>query len=106
MIRRIQNIINRAEVSEKAIEAYLVKRAKEHGIVCLKYSNATATGYPDRLICLRGGCVAWVEIKSRGKKPTKLQNLRHNELARLGHTVRVVSSKEEVDGLITELTNY
>ena len=50
--------------------------------------------------------MAWVEIKSRGKKPTKLQNLRHNELARLGHTVRVVSSKEEVDGLITELTNY
>lgn len=42
----------------------------------------------------------WVELKSRGRKPTKLQALRHEELTRLGHIVSVVDSKAKVDELL------
>lgn len=100
MKKSIENIVRHSEVSEKAIEAYLNKRCKENGLLCLKYSNANVTGYPDRLVCCINGKVIWVELKSKGKKPTKLQEIRHQELRDLGHEVWVVSSKPEVDELI------
>lgn len=100
MKNSIENIVRHSEVSEKAIEAYLNKRCNENGLLCLKYSNANVTGYPDRLVCCINGKVVWVELKSKGKKPTKLQEIRHQELRDLGHEVWVVSSKPEVDELI------
>ena len=100
MKKSIENIVRHSEVSEKAIEAYLNKRCKENGLLCLKYSNANVTGYPDRLVCCINGKVIWVELKSKGKKPTKLQEIRHQELKKMGHDVWVISSKPEVDELI------
>ena len=102
MKKQVENIVRHSEVSEKAIEAYLVKRCKESGLLCLKYSNANTTGYPDRLVCLPHCNVVWVELKSKGKKPTKLQEIRHQELQDLGHQVFVISSKEGVDKLISD----
>jgi hypothetical protein len=58
------------------------------------------TGYPDRLVCLPHRNIVWVELKSKGKKPTKLQEIRHQELRDLDHKVWVISSKPEVDELI------
>lgn len=103
MKKSIDNIIRHSEVSEKAIEAYLNKRAKENSLLCLKYANANVTGYPDRLVCIPGGSVIWVELKSKGKKPTKLQQIRHRELEKIGHLVCVISSKHEVDSLIESI---
>ncbi len=100
MKKKVENIVRHSEVSEKAIEAYLVRRCKESGLLCLKYSNANTTGYPDRLVCLSHCNVVWVELKSKGKKPTKLQEIRHQELRDLDHKVWVISSKPEVDELI------
>ena len=103
MKKNVENIVRHSEVSEKAIEAYLNKRAKESGLLCLKYANANVTGYPDRLVCIPGGVVVWVELKSKGRKPTKLQQIRHAELEKIGHRVYVVSSKEQVDTLISDI---
>ena len=36
MKKSIENIVRHSEVSEKAIEAYLNKRCKENGLLCLK----------------------------------------------------------------------
>lgn len=105
MKKNIENIVKHSEVSEKAIEAYLSKMAKEHGWLCLKYSNANVTGYPDRIICLPFAGVAWIELKSKGKKPTKLQLVRHEELRKAGQDVFVVDSKETVDKLFAVLFN-
>ena len=102
MKKQVENIIRHSEVSEKAIEAYLVRRCKESGLLCLKYSNANTTGYPDRVVCLPHCNVVWVELKSKGKKPTKLQEIRHQELRELGHQVFVIDSKEGVDKLISD----
>jgi hypothetical protein len=100
MRRSISNLVHHAEVSEKAIEQYLREQAKAAGCLCLKYTNSSVTGYPDRLLCLPYGAVSWVELKSKGQKPTKAQELRHNELRRLGHLVHVIDSREGVDELM------
>lgn len=99
-MKKLENITRHAEVSEKAIEKYLVEQVKAIGGICLKYSNANMVGYPDRVICLHGGRVAWVELKSKGKKPTKMQTIRQSELVSLGHEVHTVDNKQSIDELI------
>ena len=99
-MKKLEHITNHSEVSEKAIEKYLVEAVKAIGGICLKYSNANMVGYPDRVICLHGGKTVWVELKSRGKKPTKIQTIRQSELVSLGHEVHVIDSKPKVDELI------
>lgn len=98
--RSIRNITDHAEVSEKAIERYLVEQAEQSGLPCLKYSNPNMVGYPDRLLVLRGGGVIWVELKSKGRKPTKIQQIRMSELTGMGHLVKVIDNKADIDELI------
>lgn len=100
MERNLENIVRHAEVSEKAIERYLAERVKEMGGVCLKYSNPGMTGYPDRAVLLPGGTTVWVELKSRGRKPTSVQRERIKKLADLGHSVAVVDSRKRVDEVL------
>lgn len=97
--RNMERIIRHADLSEKSIERYLSERVKSVGGLCLKYANPGESGYPDRLVVLPRGVIRWVELKSRGKKPTRLQSLRHAELERRGHIVHVVDSRERVDEL-------
>lgn len=101
--KRIDNIIHHAEVSEKVIEKYLVDQARQYGLPCLKYSNPNMVGYPDRLLVLPGGKVIWVELKSRGRKPTKIQQMRMAELIRLGQLVKVIDNKADIDELINTI---
>ncbi len=100
MKQNIANIVNHAEVSEKAIERYLVDEVKKLGGVCLKYSNQNMAGYPDRLILLPGARTIWVELKSKGKHTTTLQNVRIRTLQNLGYSVFVCDNKESVDNVI------
>ena len=100
MDRKIENIVRHADVSEKAIEAYLVRRVKDLGGVCLKYSNPGVVGYPDRVVLLPGGFVVWVELKSKGRKPNRVQQLRIAQLREMGHNVAVVDGKDQVDVLL------
>ncbi len=94
------NIADYAEVSEKAIEKYLIEQAEANGLLCLKYSNPNMVGYPDRLLVLPGGGVVWVELKSKGRKPTKIQQIRMSELTGMGHLVKVIDNKADIDELI------
>lgn len=100
MKKRIENIVNRSEVSEKSNERYLVHQVKQLGGLCLKYSSSNEVGYPDRLVFLPGGVMFWVELKSRGEKPTLLQSLRHDTLRSLGFLVFVADSKNDIDNIL------
>lgn len=100
MKKSVTNIVRHADVSEKAIESYLTESVKEIGGVCLKYSNPNMVGYPDRVCLMPHGGIMWVELKSKGQKPTKLQVLRHEQLAKLGHLVSVIDSKAGVDEIM------
>lgn len=104
MNRKIKNIVAHSDTSEKALERYLIHRCEERGLPCLKYFNANACGYPDRLILLPDAHVVWVEFKSKGKKPTPLQRLRHHELREMGHRVEVIDNRPDIDALALSLT--
>lgn len=98
------NMEKYSETSEKAIETYLAKKTKEQGGICLKFSSLFQTGYPDRIVMLPYGLQAWVELKSKGKKPGPLQRIRHDELRAIGQPVYVIDSKQGVDDMMNELT--
>lgn len=100
MDKKIANIVSHADVSEKAIEAYLVQEVKKLGGVCLKYSNPGVVGYPDRVALLPGGYTVWVELKSKGRKPTKVQRLRIGQLTEMGHSVAVLDSRDAVNSCL------
>lgn len=73
---------------------------KTIGGKAMKISSGTDTGYPDRLILLRGGIAIWAEIKSEGKKPTKLQSYRHRELWEMGFPVFVIDSEDMLNDVM------
>lgn len=89
----VSGLMYASENGERHIEAYLRKRFRDMGLPCLKYANAFEVGYPDRLILLPKGLVLWVEVKSKGRKPTAAQRVRHEALRSLGHKVYVIDNR-------------
>lgn len=87
---------------EKEIEAYLVKKIKELGGLCWKFTSPGMAGVPDRIV-LYQSCVTFVELKRPGGRLSEIQKKRIQELDNQKILVRVVSSKEEVDQVISEL---
>lgn len=96
----LTHITDHAEVSEKSIERYLVQQAKEHGLPCLKYSNSNMVGYPDRLLVLPSAKVVWVELKSKGRKTSKIQDERIAQLRSMRHWVEVIDNKADINVLM------
>lgn len=103
-MKTIDKLINHSEVSEKAIERYLVKRVKAMGGICLKYSNPGEVGYPDRLCIFPNGVSRWVELKSKGEELRAIQLNRIARLLRMDHSVWVCDSKQAIDNLISSLS--
>lgn len=90
------------EITEKKVEEYLRISVKEtlHGKAykCVSPGN---DGMPDRMVCLPGGRVVFIETKSPGKVSTKLQKKRQAELSELGFPVFAeVDSKAKVNAII------
>ena len=96
-MNKIDNIVNHAEVSEKSIEKYLVETVKNLGGICLKYTDSNMVGYPDRICLLPDGVTIWVELKSKGRKPSGIQRIRFARMEKLGHHVRVIDNKKDID---------
>lgn len=91
------------ERSEKATENYLRSRVEARGGICLKFASMTETGYPDRIVLMRGGICAFVELKSKGEHPTRLQQVRHEQLREIGYPVYVIDGRDGVDNMLDEL---
>lgn len=68
--------------------------------MALKFSSAVTTGYPDRILIFPDGVLLWVEIKSKGKNPTKLQSYRIAALRDCRQNVFVCDSKAKADYII------
>ena len=92
------------EYSEKYLERKLVERIKAHGGLCLKFASITEAGYPDRLCLMPHGRTLWVELKTTGRKPTKLQELRHQELRERGVAVYVVDDMITLEQAVRDAT--
>jgi hypothetical protein len=85
---------------EKEVEQYLVKKVKEIGGKAFKFVSPGNAGVPDRMVCLPGGRIFFVELKAPGGKTTALQDLQIKKLYDLGFNVLVTDNKETIDRLI------
>ena len=86
--------------SEKTLEARLVREIEARGGMALKYTSQFHRGIPDRICLMPGGVTFFVELKSTGKKPTKLQDHAMDKLEKLGFLTRIVDSTESLDRLL------
>lgn len=86
--------------SEKTLEARLVREIEARGGMALKYTSQFHRGIPDRICLLPGGLSVFVELKSTGQKPTKLQMHAMEKLDELGHPNVVVDSTESLEALL------
>lgn len=86
--------------SEKVLERMLCRRIKELGGHAYKFVSPNQRGVPDRVCILPHGYTVFVELKSTGKKPTKLQQMCINELRELGQYCRVIDSTESLNETI------
>lgn len=89
---------------ERDIEAYLVKRCKEIGALCDKFTSPQRRSVPDRII-VYGGRVLFVELKATGKKPTEAQVRDHERRRAAGAEVVWLDSKEAVEHLVAQVVN-
>ena len=89
--------------SEKAIERKLVEMCKEYGALCIKLLTYQFTGLPDRMCLFPNGVLVFVELKSTGEKPRKIQLAVHKKLKELGFRVEVIDKIEDVESLVFEL---
>lgn len=92
----------REVVGEKALEktfsAYL---NQTKNVWVIKLLSTFVKGLPDRLILCRGGFVGFAEIKTTGKKPTKIQACIHDKLRSLGFEVFVIDDIESRDNAVS-----
>ena len=83
--------------SEKVLEARLRKEVESHGWMALKLLSQLHRGLPDRLILAEYGIAFFAEIKTTGKKPTRLQKHCHELLRKLGFQVFVIDTTDSLE---------
>lgn len=88
--------------SEKLLEKKLGRAVRQLGGKSIKIDARYFTGVPDRLIVLPEGRVVFVEVKSTGVKPRKIQLYVHKILRGLGFDVRVIDSTSKIEWLILD----
>lgn len=94
--------MSRIPESEKAIERTLVAEVKKCGGMCIKLLSYHMVGLPDRLCLFPGYKIAFVELKTTGQKPRKIQAYMHNKIRALGFRVEVIDT---VQGVINFIEN-
>ena len=89
-----------SETSEKVFERTASKYVETVGGVAVKLLSQFINGLPDRLFLLPHGRVIFVEFKSTGCKPRKIQEVVMRRISDLGFTVLVVGTVNEYEELI------
>lgn len=87
--------------SEKSLERKLSKGVEKLGGLYFKLPAVYVAGLPDRLCLLPGGVVFFAEIKTTGKKVSKIQKLMHNKIKRIGFKVYIIESSQNIKDIIT-----
>ena len=90
---------------EKTVEAKLVAAVKGMGGLAPKFTSPGYDGMPDRLVLLPNGILAFVELKSPGKKIRPLQVRRKAQLEGLGFSVYCIDRPEQIEAALHEIAN-
>lgn len=89
-------------IDEKALErTFSEKLNRTKKVWAIKLLSTFIKGLPDRMVICQGGYVGFAEIKTTGKKPTKVQLLVHSKLEALGFKVFVIDDLESRDAAIS-----
>lgn len=91
--------------SEKVIERKLVEAVKANGGMCIKLLCDNLLGLPDRMVLMPHSKIAFVELKTTGQKPRRIQVFMHKKLRALGFRVEVIDTTEGVNNFIDSI-NY
>ena len=83
--------------SEKLIERRLREKVEQMGGQALKFHCLSVSGFPDRIVLMPKAKVYFIELKSEGKKPRKLQNFWASQLKALGFFHGVIDTLEGVE---------
>ena len=89
--------------NEKSVERKLVELTKLSGGLCIKLLTYQFTGLPDRMCLFPGGIIIFVELKTTGEKPRKIQLAVHRMLRNLGFRVEVIDTIEGVNNFINSI---
>lgn len=89
--------------SEKVIERKLVEAVKANGGMCIKLLCDNLLGLPDRMVLMPHGKIAFVELKTTGQKPRRIQVFMHEKLRALGFRVNVIDTTEGINNFIKSI---
>lgn len=89
--------------SEKVIERKLVELVKLNGGMCIKLLCDQLIGLPDRMCLFPGHKIVFVELKTTGRKPKRIQTYMHNKLIALGFRVEVIDTVESVINFVDDI---
>lgn len=89
--------------SEKAVERRLVELVKHSGGMCIKLLCDQLIGLPDRMCLFPGHKIVFVELKTTGKKPKRIQLYIHEKLRKLGFRVEVIDTIKGVEQFIDSI---
>ena len=88
---------------EKRIEQTMVLAVKKLGGLAPKFTVPGMDGFPDRIVLLPEGKIAFMEMKVPGKKPRPLQVHRHEQLRALGFRVYVIDEMKQIREVLDDL---
>lgn len=91
--------------SEKVVERKLVELVKMNGGMCIKLLCDQLIGLPDRMCLFPGHKIVFVELKTTGRKPKRIQMYMHNNLRALGFRVEVIDTVESVVNFVETILN-
>lgn len=89
--------------SEKLVERKLVELVKINNGMCIKLLCDQLIGLPDRLCLFPNHKMAFVETKTTGQKPRRIQAYMHKKLRALGFRVEVIDSVEGVISFVEDI---
>lgn len=89
--------------SEKVIERKLVEAVKANGGMCIKLLCDNLLGLPDRMVLMPHSKIAFVELKTTGRKPRRIQVFMHKKLRALGFRVDVIDTTEGINNFIENI---
>lgn len=89
--------------SEKFLERKLAKAVKDNGGISFKLLSQHHRGLPDRMNLFPGGNIFFAEIKTTGKKATRLQLVTHQIFRELGFNVYLIDSSEGIKRCLKEM---
>ena len=89
--------------SEKVVERKLVEFVKINNGMCIKLLCDQLIGLPDRLCLFPNHKIVFVETKTTGQKPRRIQAYMHKKLRALGFRVEVIDSIEGVKQFINSI---